>query len=664
MMKPHAFVVMPYGVKKNPQGHNIDFNRVYLEYIEPALGDAGLEVFRADGEQRAGEIRTDMFQELLIADLVVADLTIPNPNVWYELGVRHALRARGVVLVCGNQVTTAFDLYTDRKLRYSLSGNGPDPETLKRDKKSLTNMVKKTMESWRGRKISPVYHLMPHLQEPDWKSLRVGDVQEFWERHDRWVNRIKLASTANPALIGDILVLSDEAPVAAFQADGLISAGIALLNAERFDFALEQLEHGLTIQPNYLKGLQKKGICLQRLAMQGKPGFTLERARQHYHNILQDYPDDSETWALLGRVDKDAWITAWRLPGSLTEKRREEAQYEEALLKSAIESYTQGYRQDPRHYYSGINALTLMHLYTDLIGGKDYEEAMDLMRGAVRFAAAYETNQEECYWAKVTLAELEALIGSADAVSKAYREAIAKNSSDLFALKSSLSQLELLRDLGFRPEVVKAGIETFNRAINRLTKPDEEWEPQKVFLFSGHMIDEEGRTSPRFPNSKAPIAGQKIEAALAQMKAEPNDLALTQGACGGDLLFTEACQKLGVEVLWMQPFNEPEFIQRSVDRGGDAWRDRYFAARQKLSLIIRSAPSALGPPPPNFGESYPYKRCNLWLLNTALSYGIEKVRFICLWNGEDGDGSGGTAHMYKKVRNRTGHVKHINTTHL
>jgi hypothetical protein len=56
---------------------------------------------------------------------VVADLTIENPNVWYELGVRHALRARGVVLVCGGKVTTAFDIYTDRKLRYALKDGVP-----------------------------------------------------------------------------------------------------------------------------------------------------------------------------------------------------------------------------------------------------------------------------------------------------------------------------------------------------------------------------------------------------------------------------------------------------------------------------------------------------------------------------------------------------------
>ena len=91
-MAYHAFVAMPFGVKDN-----IDFNRVYDDYIKPALESAGFEVFRADEEMRAGNIRTDMFQELMLADLVVADLSIDNPNVWYELGVRHALRKRGAI---------------------------------------------------------------------------------------------------------------------------------------------------------------------------------------------------------------------------------------------------------------------------------------------------------------------------------------------------------------------------------------------------------------------------------------------------------------------------------------------------------------------------------------------------------------------------------------
>jgi len=315
-MKPHAFVVMPFGVKKDSQGDTIDFNRVYEELIKPAIEAAGLEAFRADQEMRAGDIRTDMFQELLIADLVVADLTIDNPNVWYELGVRHALRARGVVLMSGGRVPTAFDLYTDRKLRYSINDRGPDPRTIEQERKSLADMVKATMESWHGRKISPVYNLLPNLQEPDWKSLRIGDVQEFWERYEKWEERITLARKTGQ--IGDVLVLADEAPVSAFRAEAWIKAGETLRKAEHFNFGLEQLERGLAIEPDNLRGLHEQGMCLQRLAVAGKPGHSLDRAREHYRAVQKSFPNDPETWARSQMTLRPGpcWVVLIRMPGS------------------------------------------------------------------------------------------------------------------------------------------------------------------------------------------------------------------------------------------------------------------------------------------------------------------------------------------------------------
>ncbi|MBI4001548.1 MAG: DUF4071 domain-containing protein [Nitrospira defluvii] len=485
-MKPHAFVAMPFGVKQDSQGNEIDFNRVYAELIKPALEATGLEPFRADQELRAGDIRTDMFQELLIADLVVADLTLDNPNVWYELGVRHALRARGVVLICGGRVTTAFDLYTDRKLRYSIKNKGPDAATVEQDKKNLINMVKTTMESWHGRKVSPVYQLMPNLQEPDWKSLRIGNVQEFWQQHEAWEGRIALARKAGQ--IGDVLVLADEAPIAAFRAEAWIKAGEALRKAERFGFALEQLERGLAVEPHNLKGLREQGICLQRLALAGRPGHSLDRARAHYHKVLELCPLDPETWALLGRVDKDAWVAAWRRPGKTPAQWREEAAEEDALLRAAIDSYATAYRRNPSHYYSGINALTLMHLHRHLINDPRYDREMNTMAGAVRFAAEYEPDEQQLFWSKMTLGDLEVLVGQPDATKAAYKEALANNDKDWFALNSSRAQLQLLKDLGFRLENVEAGIAVFDRAMQKLAKP-EDWQPREVLLFSGHMID-------------------------------------------------------------------------------------------------------------------------------------------------------------------------------
>ena len=68
-MKLHAFVAMPFGTKQGT-----DFNEIYNDYIRRGLEQAGFEVFRADEELRSGDIRVDMFQELLLADLVTRAL--------------------------------------------------------------------------------------------------------------------------------------------------------------------------------------------------------------------------------------------------------------------------------------------------------------------------------------------------------------------------------------------------------------------------------------------------------------------------------------------------------------------------------------------------------------------------------------------------------------
>lgn len=660
-IKPHAFVAMPFGQKPGPNGELVDFNRVYLELIKPALEDAGMFAFRADEEVEAGDIRVDMFQELLIADLVVVDITIDNPNVWYELGVRHALRARGVVLISGGSAK-AFDVYTDRKLRYAISGGGPDPAALDGDRERLREMIVSTMESWHGRKMSPVYQLIPNLIEPDWRTLRMGNLREFWEAYDAWEARIIRAR--REGRVGDMLVLADEAPVSAFRASAWIRAGKALRRVGHFGFALEQLEKGLAIEPGDREGLREKGMCLQRLAQQGRRGHSLDGARRHYAAMLKREPHDAETWALLGRVEKDAWTACWRLPDASAAQKVEDACYEDALLREAIRCYETAFRSDPKHYYSGVNALTLMSLYEHLTGDTRYRDAVEAMIGAARFAAQCEDDPEAHYWAKASLGDLQVLTGDPETVEAAYKEAVAINRDNWFALDSSRSQLQLLRELGFRPNSVEAGIAVFDRAIRRLPLPGHAWEPRRVFLFSGHMVDSPQRESARFPAEKVPMAAERIAGAMESLGAGPDDLALTQGACGGDLLFTEACLSLGVRIHWLQPFVEPEFIRRSVARCGEAWRQRYYGVRQRLEEPVRAAPEELGELPAYAEHGYPFERCNRWLLYTALSWGVEKVHFVCLWNGAAGDGPGGTGHMYEEVAQRTGQVTWIDSREL
>lgn len=653
-MRFHAFVAMPFGTKEG-----IDFNAVYGDLIKPALEAEGFEVFRADEEMRAGSIPADMFQELLLADLVVADLSINNPNVWYELGVRHALRKRGVVPIQCKREYLPFDVYTDRTVRYSVTEatpdrpSVPDPATRDRDRAQLGQCARETIESWYGRTISPVYLNLRDLPEPDWRKLRSDQAREFWARQQDWADRIEVARRGNRP--GDILVLASEAPARVFQIDALKAAGKALRSLGRHSFALSQYDAALDLAPDDLDSRQQKGILLGRL---GKG----DEARQWLSRASSDHPNDAETLALLGRVEKDAWVALWRRGGVAVDDMRRDAAYEDARLVEAIRAYSQAFAMHPGHYYSGINAVTLRHLLL-FLGGHDQEPTdLQAMEGGVRWGVhcALAASSRD-YWARVTLADLEVLSADVPVVERAYRGAVVVADRDWFALDSSRQQLLLLKDLGFRPDAVGAGLGVLQRELDRIEEPGTAWEPRVVFLFSGHMIDAAGRPEPRFPADKEPLAAAAIEKKLADLGAGDADLALCGGACGGDLLFAEACLRRGLRVEMRIPFDEPAFLTRSVSFAGDRWQERFFEVKRDPKAKLLVMPEALGPTPAGVD---PYSRNNLWQLYSALAWEPEKVRFIGLWNRRGGDGPGGTQHMHDTVRRYAGEVYVLDTTTL
>jgi hypothetical protein len=186
-----------------------------------------------------------------------------------------------------------------------------------------------------------------------------------------------------------------------------------------------------------------------------------------------------------------------------------------------------------------------------------------------------------------------------------------------------------------------------------------ETQPRTVLLFSGHMIDASGRQDPRFPPDKEPVAAQAIAEALAGIGAGPGDVAICGGACGGDLLFAEACLALGLRLELYIPFDEVTFLSKSVDFAGSRWRDRFLQAKAKAALHVM--PSELGPLPK---DADPYERNNLWMLQSACRFGDEKVCFICLWDGQGGDGPGGTRHLMEEVKRKSGRTLWLNTRTL
>ena len=188
--------------------------------------------------------------------------------------------------------------------------------------------------------------------------------------------------------------------------------------------------------------------------------------------------------------------------------------------------------------------------------------------------------------------------------------------------------------------------------------------PRRVLLFSGHMIDARNRPAPRFPPDKEPIAARAIDSALDALRAGAGDLGITEGACGGDLLFAEALLARGAALELRLPFDEATFLRESVDYEKapavpDRWHERFAAAKQRARLV--EMPDALGPTPE--GED-PYERCNSWMLKDAFTLGAGNVAFICLWDGGGGDGPGGTRHMVESVRARGGDVRWLDVREL
>lgn len=107
--KPIAFLIMPFGE---------EFDAIYKDFMKPVLEDVGFKVDRADDIESQQNILKDILIRIKSSDLIIADLTGGNPNVFYELGLAHAFR-KAVVLATQSVEEVPFDLKSYRLLEYS-----------------------------------------------------------------------------------------------------------------------------------------------------------------------------------------------------------------------------------------------------------------------------------------------------------------------------------------------------------------------------------------------------------------------------------------------------------------------------------------------------------------------------------------------------------------
>ena len=113
-----CFVLMPIS---DPQGYDSGhFTAVYQHIICPACEQAGFRPIRADDINQTNYIALDVLRWLVEADMAVCDISARNPNVLYELGIRHAVR-KPVVLLKDNRTDRVFDIQGIRDTPYDAS---------------------------------------------------------------------------------------------------------------------------------------------------------------------------------------------------------------------------------------------------------------------------------------------------------------------------------------------------------------------------------------------------------------------------------------------------------------------------------------------------------------------------------------------------------------
>jgi len=658
----NVFIVRPFGSK-----NGIDFDKVERDLVRPAMEAAGLSGGSTGEFLQQGNIRTDMFEQLLIADVVIADISIHNANVFYELGIRHALRDKRTFLIKSKQtdadeVDVPFDLKTDRYLVYDAAHPSQAVDV-------LSAALKLTLDSQNP--DSPIYQLLPGLEPADPAKVLIVPL-DFREE----LKRIEAEKKC-----GDLQLLAAEVDGFAWRITGLRLVGNAQFRLKDWSGAKVTWQAVRDFDDMDVEANTLLGTIVQRLGDLISSDQAVERALQ---NKDISAAGRAEIRALMGRNAKYQWEQAWR--SAVTIDTAQKSALTSPHLEKSLELYRQGFIEDRNHFYSGLNALAMVTMLVELAQAQPaiWEDSFDAkeeaaqqlqklkdLRGdlAVGVRLAIESKQsvlqrsnQRDIWVEISSADLICLTsGRPSRVGQAFKKALADASEQ--ARDAVRRQMSLYQRLGILQENIQAALDNIAPAVGQVQAQEP---PPHVILFTGHRIDASNRPSSRFPAAKEKQARAMILAAVRKEKeiANGNVIGLSGGASGGDILFHEVCEELNIPSQMYLVLPKNEYIKASVADGGPEWIDRFNRLYDKLKAKTLTDSDRL-PRWLRAKKNYDiWQRSNLWMLHNALSISQDRLTLIALWNGATGDGPGGTEDMVERAKNRGARFIHLDTKKL
>jgi hypothetical protein len=324
-----CFVIMGFGEKtdfqSNPQ-RMLNLNKTYEYIIEPAVKEAGLKCVRADQIIHSTVIDKPMYENLLDADVVVADLSTSNANAIYELGVRHALKPTTTIVIAENNFSFPFDLNHLSILKYEHLGKEIGYGEVLRVKEALKQKLVELVE--RREVDSPVYLFLPSLTRAERAAA------------------LAMAAPAPSSAPMDDKSFAD-------LMDSFRRAKAAVKRSSDWIKPIAFLERLRTMQPQDPYVLQQLALATYKSELPDKL-TALRDAKSILAPLAPTTSADAETVGLWGAVHKRLW----------------EEGHDPADLDQGISAYERGFflKND---YYNGINYAFMLDVRASLSAGDD-----------------------------------------------------------------------------------------------------------------------------------------------------------------------------------------------------------------------------------------------------------------------------------------------------
>lgn len=659
---------------------SINFDVVHERLLRPALALLRVQGEAANAVVVAGNIREDMFNRLITADVVIADLSVHNPNVYYELGIRQAFRDKYTFLIRSNLSNYPFDLQTDRYFEYSLTELVDAPqEAVKR----LVKALRETISSPEA--DSPIFKLLPQLEAED-RARFIAVPEEFREEVERAKRHRRREHLS---------LLAVECEGFLWEAEGLRVVARAQFESNFIDGAKCSWEQIATRYPDDIEANTVLSTIYQRQSDTPRSEQALSRVAR-----VRSLPPSrlSQLRALSGRNLKEAWVAQWAR-GHESLEARQKAGLTSPLLQRAFDAFHAAFKADLNNAYAGLNALTLLVIQVELAHRhpktwaaiqprpadalralKDRELRIGQLIAALSLAV--ESDRERLRqqgsvdpWFDLLEAAVECIVSSQpERVAQLYDEA--KHFAPDNAEESMRRALQVYDDLGIQggspggvlgDDALKGAIGTIGsnvkaalRMLRSSRGPHERPKHrQRILMFVGLRIDDAlepldpapdaeahptstARLARRgFPRSAvAPTRDEirrAIEAEIALSDNGQSDIVfgLAAGANGGDLLFHEVCRELGIPTRMCLALPRAAYVGQYVATAGSEWVERFSSVyRHVRALPDRRAPDAppIGEPVscftdtnemPRWLHGKPYynvgRRNSLWMLQHAIT---------------------------------------------